>query len=132
MLYSKLNNTTKECREMRKSKLEIYEAILSALIDKYLSVDSLAFECDMDCVAVNERLEFLIKNRLVEKNHCDKKILYSLTTRGEAICKTLAITKRLNKLKASIKIINKALHALPAPEEQNEEATKRTRRDENY
>ncbi len=117
---------------MRKSKLEIYEAILSASIDKYLSVDSLAFECNMDCVAVNERLEFLIKNRLVEKNHCDKKTLYSLTTRGEAICKTLAITKRLNKLKASIKIINAALHAPPVPAEQNEELPKRTRRDENY
>ena len=117
---------------MRKSKLELYEDILSALMDKYLSVDSLAFECNMDCVAVNKRLEFLLENRLVEKNHCNKKVLYSLTTRGEAIQKTLAITKRLNKLKASIKIINKALHALPPPEEENEEATKRTRRDENY
>ena len=117
---------------MRKSKLELYEDILSALVDKYLSVDSLAFECNMDCVAVNERLDFLMKNRLVEKNHCDKKILYSLTARGEAICKTLAITKRLKKLKASIKIINAALHALPAPAEQNEEPAKRTRRDENY
>src|SRR3990172_1845685 len=117
---------------MRKSKLEIYEPILSPLVDKYLSVHSLAFECNMDCVAVNERLDFLMKTRLVEKNHCNQKILYSLTTRGEAIYKTLAITKRLNKLKASIKIINKALHALPAPVEQNEEAAKRARRDENY
>jgi len=117
---------------MRKSKLELYETILSALIDKYLSIDSLAFECNMDCVAVNERLDFLMKNRLVEKNHCNNKVLYSLTTRGEAIYKTLAITQRLNKLKASIKIINKALHALPAPAEQNEEAAKRTRRYENY
>ena len=117
---------------MRKSKLESYEEILAALVDKYLSLDSLAFECNMDCVAVNERLDFLMKNRLVEKNHCDKKILYSLTTRGEAIHKTLAITKRLNKLKASITIINKALRALPAPVEQNEEPAKRSRRDENY
>ena len=117
---------------MRKSKLELYEDILAALVDKYLSVDSLAYECNMDCAAVTKRLDFLVKNRLVEKNHCDKKVLYSLTTRGEAIHKTLAITQRLNKLKASIKIINKALHALPTIAEQNEEAAKRARRDENY
>ena len=132
MLYSKRNNTTAKCREMRKSKLERYEQILSALADKYLSVDSLAFECNMDCVAVNERLDFLMKNRLVEKNNCNQKVLYSLTTRGEAISKTLAITKRLNKLKSSIKIINAALRALPTLAEQNEEASKRARRDENY
>ena len=117
---------------MRKSKLELYEDILSALLDKYLSVDSLAYECNMDCVAVKKRLDFLLENRLVEKNNCNQKMLYTLTTRGEAICKTLAITKRLNKLKKSIKIINAALHTLPTLAEQNEEASKRARRDENY
>jgi len=117
---------------MRKSKLELYENVLSALMEKYLGIDTLAFECNMDCVAVNKRLEFLMKNGLVEKNHINKKVLYSLTTRGEAIYKTLAITQRLNKLKESIKIIDKALHALPAVAEQNEENAKRSRRDENY
>jgi len=117
---------------MRKSKLELYEDMLSALVDKYVSVDTLAFECNTDCVAVNKRLEFLIKNDLVEKNQCNQKVLYSLTTRGEAVHKALTITERLNKLKASIKIIDKALHKLPTLAEQNEEAAKPPRRDENY
>lgn len=117
---------------MPKSKLELYEDVLSALVDKYLSVDSLAFECNMDCVAVNKRLDFLIKNGLVEKNICSKKILYSLTTRGVAIHKTLAITKRLNKLKTTIQRIDEALQALPALSEHGEEKPKRTKRNENY
>jgi predicted transcriptional regulator len=117
---------------MRKSKLENYEDILSALMDRYLSVDSLAFECDMDCVAVNKRLEFLIENQLVDKHIVSKKVLYALTTRGEAVYKTLSLTKRLNKLKKSIEIINEALHAIPSLAEQNEEASKRAMRDENY
>ncbi len=98
---------------MRKSKLELYEEVLSALVDKYLSVDSLACKCNIDCAAATKRLDFLEKNRLVEKNHSDTKVLYSLTTRGEAVYKTLTITKRLNKLKKSIKIINETEHTLP-------------------
>lgn len=118
---------------LRKSKLELYEDVLSALANKYyLSVDSLAFECNMDCMAANERLEFLMKNSLVKKNHINKKVLYSLTARGEAIYKTLAITKRLKKLKESVKTIGEALNALPAVAEQNEENAKQPRRDENY
>ena len=50
---------------MRKSKLENYEDLLSALMDRYVGVDSLAFKCNMDCLAVNTRLEFLIANHLV-------------------------------------------------------------------
>ena len=117
---------------MRKSKLENYEEVLSALMDRYLSVDSLAFECNMDCVAVNKRLEFLMENQLVAKHNVNKKVLYALTTRGEAVYKTLTLTRRLNKLKESIEIINKALHTLPPITEQNDENTKQPWQDENY
>ena len=103
---------------MRRSKLEIYEDILSALFDKYLSVESLAVQCDMDCVAVKTRLEFLMENNLVRKSNTNKKELYTLTTRGEAVNKTLNITQRLNKLKTSIEVSNENIHAIPVIPEQ--------------
>jgi predicted transcriptional regulator len=103
---------------MRRSKLELYEDILSALFDKYLSVESLAVQCDMDCVAVKTRLEFLMENNLVRKSNTNKKELYTLTTRGEAVNKTLNITQRLNKLKTSIEVINENIHAIPVIPEQ--------------
>jgi predicted transcriptional regulator len=96
---------------LRKSKLENYEAILHALVDKYLSVDSLAFTCGMDCFQVTERLMFLRKNGLVEEKQCHNKTLYALTKRGMTVQKTLAITKRLDELKASVKLVDTELFA---------------------
>src|SRR4030067_1812120 len=98
---------------MRRSKLEIYEDILSALFDKYLSVESLAVQCDMDCVAVKTRLEFLMENNLVRKSNTNKKKLYTLTSRGEAVSKALNITQRLSKLKTAIEVISENIHAIP-------------------
>ncbi len=116
---------------MPKSKLELYEDLLNALVDRYLTVDSLAYECNMNCVLVGERLDFLIQNGLVKENKCSTKVLYSLTTRGTAVCKTFAITRRLEKMKTTIAIIDEALHTLPVlPEE--EKRQKRSRYNERY
>ena len=98
---------------MRKSKLELYEEVLSALVDQNLSVDNIAFLCNIDCTTTAELLNFLEKNRLVENNHSYTNILYSLTARGEEVYKSLTKTKRLNKLKKSIKTIKETEHALP-------------------
>jgi len=117
---------------MRRSKLELYEDVLNSLGKKPLTVDSIAYECNMDCIALRQRLDFLIKNGLVEEKNCKKKTAYALTKRGLAIFKTLTITKRLEKLQTTVKMIGDALQALPTVSEQNEETTKRTRRNENY
>jgi predicted transcriptional regulator len=90
---------------MHKSKLELHEEILSALADQNLSVDNIAFLCNIDFATIKELLAFLEKNQLVESNHSYTKVLYSLTERGEAVYKALTKTKRLNKLKESIKNI---------------------------
>ena len=116
---------------MPKSKLELYEDLLNVLVDRYLTVDSLAYECNMNCVLVSKRLDFLITNGLVKENRCSKKVLYSLTTRGVAICKTFAITKRLEKMKTTIAIIDEALHTLPVLSDP-EKKQKRTRQNESY
>ena len=109
---------------MQRSKLEFYENMLSALFNKYLSVDSLAFQCNTDCIAVKKRLEFLMQNNLVRKSNANKKELYSLTPRGEAIHKTLNITKRLNKLKTPMGVINENIRAFPAISGRNKEEPK--------
>jgi predicted transcriptional regulator len=102
---------------MSKSKLELYEEVLSALVDKSLSVDNLAFLCNIDLATATKLIGFLEKNRLVENNHSYTKILYSLTPRGEAVYKSLSKTKRLNKLKKSIKTIKEPKHPLPTIKE---------------
>lgn len=94
---------------------------MAALVDRYLSVDSLAFACNMDCVAVNQRLGFLIKNGLVEEKQVHNKQLYALTKRGQAIQKTLAITKRLEQLKTTVKAVDEAIVAVSKFSDQDEE-----------
>ena len=117
---------------MRKSRLEQYEEIMGALVNRYLSVDSLAFACSMDCVAVNQRLGFLIKNGLVEEKKCQNKKLFALTKRGLSIHKTLAITRRLEKLRPMVKVADDALLAFPRFGDQDEEKRKRQSGNENY
>jgi predicted transcriptional regulator len=102
---------------MQKSKLELYEEILSALVDQNLSVDNLAFLCNTDCATAAELLDFLERNRLVENNHSYIKVLYSLTTRGEAVLLSLTKTKRLNKLKESVKTTKETKHTIATPAE---------------
>ena len=117
---------------MRRSKLELYEDVLNALAKKPLTVDSIAYECNMDCVALRQRLDFLVKNDLVEERTYKKRKRYALTRRGLAIFKTLTIARRLEKLQTTIKKMDEALKVIPALSEYNEEKTKRTRRNENY
>jgi len=117
---------------MRKSKLEQYEELLKALVDRYLSVDSLAFACGMNCIAVNQRLCFLIKNGLVEEKKCNNKKLFALTKRGLTIHKTLAITRHLERLKTTAKMADSVLVAFPRVSDLQEEKRKQRSGNENY
>ncbi len=106
-------STNKSDADMHRSKLELYEDVLAALANRPLSVDGMAFVCNMDCVAVSKRLDFLIKNNLVEEKAFKNETCYALTRRGLAIFKTLEIAKRLEKLQTSIKIIERTIQAIP-------------------
>jgi predicted transcriptional regulator len=84
---------------MRKSKLELYEEIIYALAKNALTVDGIAFQCNTSCVTLKARLTFLLTHNLVAiEASRDNREFYVLTQRGVAISKTLAITKRLEKL----------------------------------
>jgi predicted transcriptional regulator len=117
---------------MQRSKLELYEDILYALVNKRLTVDAIAYACNMDCVALRQRLEFLLKNGLVEEKTFRKRTCYTLTRRGLAIFKTLALTKRLEKLQTTMKKIDEALQAIPSLSEYNAEKAKRKKQNKNY
>lgn len=108
---------------MRRSKLEIYEAILAALSEKPLCVDDIAYECKTNCVLLRDRLTFLVKHNLIEEKVHRKKRLYGLTHRGEAISKTLTIAKRLEKLQTTT-ILDQTLQILPNFAETKEEERK--------
>ena len=87
---------------MRKSKLETYEDIIGCLAEKALTIDSIAFKCGMDCILLQERLDFLLKHNLVDiEISRDNKAFYVLTRRGMAISKTLILTKKLEKLQTN-------------------------------
>ncbi|MGB9914007.1 MAG: winged helix-turn-helix domain-containing protein [Candidatus Bathyarchaeales archaeon] len=116
---------------MHKSKLELYEEILAALADRHLTVDGIAYACNMDCLALRQRLDFLLKCGLVEERHYKTKTRYALSRRGLAIYRTLALTRRLEKLQTMVEDVNDALKMLPALSEFNEEAPKRAGRNEN-
>jgi predicted transcriptional regulator len=132
ILYSKMEYSESERASMRRSKLELYEDILTTLVDKRLTVDAVAYACNMDCIALSQRLDFLLKSGLVEEKTYNKQTRYALTRRGLAIYKTLTITRRLEKLQTTIQNVDEALKMLPAFSEYNEETPKRTRRNENY
>src|SRR3972149_10670852 len=117
---------------MRRSKLELYEDVMQALVNKPLTVDAIAYACCMDCVVLRQRIDFLIRNGLVEERTYKKGVLYALTGRGQAIFRTLAITKRLEKLQSTIKTIDEALQALPSLSEHIEEKTKQEQANKNY
>ncbi len=111
---------------MRRSKLELYEDILNALADKRLTVDAIAYACNMDCIALRQRLDFLLRSGLVEERNYKTKTRYALTRRGFAIYQTLTIARRLEKLQTTVKDADEDLKMLPALSEYHEETTKRT------
>jgi predicted transcriptional regulator len=117
---------------MARSKLELYEEVLRALAKKPLTIDGIAYECNMDCIVLRQRLDFLSKNGLIQEQEYKNKTVFALTKRGIAIFKTLTITKRLEKLQTTSKKLNNALQMLPALSEFGEKKPKRTRRNENY
>ena len=98
---------------MRRSKLETYEAILEALVKKPLTRDNIAYETNMDCSALKSRLDFLLKNNLIEERSRNEKTHYALTERGITVLKTLNFQKYLEKIANTIRTMDEALQIVP-------------------
>jgi predicted transcriptional regulator len=97
---------------MRKSKLESYEAILEALVDRPLPFERIAFETTMDCTVLSERVEFLMENGLVELRPTGKKGEYAITERGVAVLKALNFEKYLNRVASKLTLIDDAMQVV--------------------
>jgi predicted transcriptional regulator len=92
------------CR-MRRSKLELYQDILEGLKNKPLSIDRLSYETSMDCAALNQRLNFLIRNGLVKEKILNKGTVFAVSERGLAVLKALDIQKHLEQVKNAMMVV---------------------------
>lgn len=99
---------------MRRSKLEAYQEILGVLAKKSLSIDMLAYEANMDCILLGQRLEFLIKNKLVKEQNAKRKKMYSITEKGLSVLKFLSSKKQLKVADSTIEKVNEVLHKISA------------------
>jgi predicted transcriptional regulator len=107
-----------------RSKLEAYEDIINALSQHALTIDEAAYNCNMDCTNLQQRLTFLVKNNLAEiEVSRDNKIYYVITPRGLTIAKTLAVTKRLEKLQTTKEHATANYMRIQAQTERSEEET---------
>jgi predicted transcriptional regulator len=110
---------------MPRSKLELYEDVICALVKKASTLDDIAFECNTNCVLLQDQLEFLVKHDVVNiEVSLDNRTFYVLSRRGVAISKTLAITRRLQKLQNTQKTSEKAFRAVSPFQEGDEEKAK--------
>jgi len=110
---------------MRQSKLESYQEILCVLAKKSSTVDEIAYQCNMNCVNVGNRLTFLVENGLLEQSSDEKKRVFSLTRRGKAIYQTLAIAKNLERLQDTAKTMNETIQTLPIATDETRDPVQR-------
>jgi len=97
---------------MRRSKLESYEDILGVLVDKPLAVDSIAYEVNMDCKVLRQRLDFLLQNELVEERVVNESEGYAITDRGVAVLKALNFQRYLEKITDKLAVIDEAMQII--------------------
>jgi predicted transcriptional regulator len=118
------------CTDLRKSKLESYEAILEALVKKPQPIDRIAYETDMDCTMLAKRLGFLVENGLVEERPLPKDTNYAITERGVAVFKTLNFRKYFEKISNTLSALDDAMQSLPFLTQDYKEQS--DRQDEKY
>jgi predicted transcriptional regulator len=104
---------------MRRSKLESYEQILKALAKKPLTIDRLAYETNIDCAILKQRLDFMIGNGLTNERQVGKKALVTVSERGIAVLRALSIQKRLDKVRSTIMNLDETTEVLPTLSRRN-------------
>jgi len=99
--------------DVRRSKLETYEAILGALAKKPMKIERLAYKVGLDCANLKRNLDFLIENGLVEEIFLPKGTSYSATDRGISVFKTLDFQKYFKKIQDTLVAIDEAMRIVP-------------------
>jgi predicted transcriptional regulator len=82
-------NPQKRGTKMRRSKLEMYIAILNVLANKGpLKLTHIMYKANVNCSLLKEDLEFLIKQNLVEKRTLKKeRTVFAVTQQGINVLK---------------------------------------------
>lgn len=98
---------------MRKSKLESYQEILEALLEKPSTIDSLSYKINADCAIIGQRLDFLIRNGLVKECESLRRSRYTISERGIAVLKALNLQKHIEKIKHTILTTDEIAQIVP-------------------
>jgi predicted transcriptional regulator len=91
---------------MRRSKLELYQEILEGLREGPLTVDRLSYETSIDCNGLKQRLNFLIRNGLVQEKVIKKVTAVAISDRGLAVLKALDVQKHLERVKKAMMTVD--------------------------
>jgi len=94
---------------MRRSKLEMYIDILSVLAHRGpLKLTHIMYKANVNCSALSEYLDFLLKQGLVEERNVKKnRIVYAVTQRG------LTVIKSFRELKQALPIAEEDQRRVP-------------------
>jgi predicted transcriptional regulator len=98
---------------MRKSKLESYQEILEALVEKPSTIDNLSYKVNADCVIIRQRLDFLRKNGLVKDCESSRRKTYAISERGIAVLKALNLQRHIEKIKNTIIATDETAQIIP-------------------
>ena len=94
---------------MRRSKLEMYVAILKVLaLRGPLKLTHIMYKANVNCSVLSEYLEFLLKQELVEERHVKKnRIVYAVTQHG------LTVLKSFRELSQALPIVEEEKRQAP-------------------
>ena len=98
--------------DLRKSKLESYESILEALVDKPLLLSDLTLETHVNQPLLIRHLKFLIQNGLIEERQTEKTRVYAITEKGLTVTRALDFPKYLQKIKGTIGTVEEAVEII--------------------
>ncbi|HUJ84267.1 MAG TPA: winged helix-turn-helix domain-containing protein [Candidatus Acidoferrales bacterium] len=96
---------------MRRSKLEMYIAILSVLAQRGpLKLTHVMYKANVNCSVLKEYLDFLLKQGLVEERTMRKqRVVYAVTPRG------ITVLKYFKELKQVLPIVEEARNQAATP-----------------
>jgi predicted transcriptional regulator len=96
---------------MKRSKLEMYIAILSVLAHSGpLKLTHVMYKANVNCSVLKEYLEFLIKQGLVEERTIKKeRLVYNVTPRG------ITVLKYFKELKQVLPIVEESRNQTAIP-----------------
>ncbi len=96
---------------MRRSKLEMYVAILRVLAHRGpLKLTHIMYKANVNCSVLREYLDFLIRQNLVEERTVGKsRLVFAITQRG------IIVLKYFKELEQVLLIVEEARNRLPTP-----------------